>query len=495
MTSQSRDIAATLRERILPQGRSRYGLVVGIDQYADSRLDLRCAAADARLVHRLMVDPECGLFPEANVELLLNEAATQQAVWRSLAGLRRKAGPEDTVWVYFAGHAAPEDDQTYWVTHDSDVNDLFSTGLGSEQISGVLSRVAVDRQVVMLDCCHAAAIACQQNPTRSVLAAEELYGSFQGKGSITLCSSDGGQRSVELAEHGHGAFTYFLERGLRGEADLNGDGVVTADELWRYLQDKVSDAARKVGVQQTPLLIGQLSHGLPLSVSASAISARVALVDVVHSLIGLESGCLSTDEARFCLELIQRGASTPAERALLAMLQEAAQNGKPGAGLTLVVSAAMSSVTSTQQPLPSLAQFESSAAHELQMESQDESLTGHDAPNRVSEDAEVGGIFRLIMNNFCLRPEEVSMEASFTRDYGADALDVVELVMTVEEAFGLSIPEEVACQIDCAQQLVDLVKGKPMSGRPESTTYRSGWLSSIGLHWKSFKQGLREGSD
>ena len=174
MSDQVRDIASSLHSRLVPSGASRHGLVVGIDRYLDSRLDLECAAADAQLVHRLMVDPECGLFPEDNVELLLNEAATQQAVWRSLASLRRKAGPEDTVWVYFAGHAAPEDDQTYWVTHDSDVNDLFSTGLGSEQISSVLSRVAVDRQVVLLDCCHAAAVACQQDPTRSVLAAEEL---------------------------------------------------------------------------------------------------------------------------------------------------------------------------------------------------------------------------------------------------------------------------------------------------------------------------------
>ena len=58
--------------------------------------------------------------------------------------------------------------------------------------------------------------------------------------------SNGSQKSVELGESGHGAFTHFLVEGRRGGADTDGDGVVTADELWVCLNGKVRDAARRL---------------------------------------------------------------------------------------------------------------------------------------------------------------------------------------------------------------------------------------------------------
>ena len=45
-------------------------------------------------------------------------------------------------------------------------------------------------------------------------------------------------------------------------------------------------------------------------------------------------------------------------------------------------------------------------------------------------------------------PDEVTPEASFANDLGADSLDTVELVMALEEEFGIEIPDEVAETID-----------------------------------------------
>jgi hypothetical protein len=41
------------------KGTTRHGLVIGIDKYADARLNLRCAVADARVLRELMIDAEC----------------------------------------------------------------------------------------------------------------------------------------------------------------------------------------------------------------------------------------------------------------------------------------------------------------------------------------------------------------------------------------------------------------------------------------------------
>ena len=56
--------------------------------------------------------------------------------------------------------------------------------------------------------------------------------------------------------------------------------------------------------------------------------------------------------------------------------------------------------------------------------------------------------------------EEVKNESSFQDDLGADSLDVVELVMALEEAFGCDIPDEEAEKITTVQAAIDYVNAK-----------------------------------
>lgn len=275
MAPSTREVAPGSPPRLVPAGGDRFGLVVGIDVYREERLSLRCAAADARAIHAVMIDPRCGLFPESNVKLLVNEQATTSAVWSALADLRR-AGPDDTVWIFFAGHGAIEGDEGYWVTHDADVDDLYKTALDRRRINDVLSRLASKQVLLLLDCCHAAATALQKNKRRSVLTRKEMFGRFEGEGVITVAAADGPQSSVELTELGHGAFTYYLEKGLRGEADEDGDGVVTADELWSYLHKKVEAASAKLNNRQTPVLMGKMTHDIALTLNPEVVEARKA---------------------------------------------------------------------------------------------------------------------------------------------------------------------------------------------------------------------------
>ena len=59
---------------------------------------------------------------------------------------------------------------------------------------------------------------------------------------------------------------------------------------------------------------------------------------------------------------------------------------------------------------------------------------------------------------------EVTMEASFTKDLGADSLDQVELVMALEEEFGMEIPDEEAEKITTVQQAIDFVNARKSDG-------------------------------
>ena len=62
---------------------------------------------------------------------------------------------------------------------------------------------------------------------------------------------------------------------------------------------------------------------------------------------------------------------------------------------------------------------------------------------------------KIVVENLDVEPDAVKADASFANDLGADSLDTVELVMALEEAFDIEIPDEVAEQIDTVGKAVD----------------------------------------
>jgi len=64
----------------------------------------------------------------------------------------------------------------------------------------------------------------------------------------------------------------------------------------------------------------------------------------------------------------------------------------------------------------------------------------------------------IIVEQLGVNADEVKIEASFVNDLGADSLDTVELVMALEEAFDMEIPDEDAEKIQTVGQAVDYIK-------------------------------------
>jgi acyl carrier protein len=64
----------------------------------------------------------------------------------------------------------------------------------------------------------------------------------------------------------------------------------------------------------------------------------------------------------------------------------------------------------------------------------------------------------IIVEQLGVEEEEVTLEASFTEDLGADSLDIVELVMAFEEEFGIEIPDEEAEKISNVREAVDYIQ-------------------------------------
>lgn len=64
---------------------------------------------------------------------------------------------------------------------------------------------------------------------------------------------------------------------------------------------------------------------------------------------------------------------------------------------------------------------------------------------------------KIIVEQLSVAEEDVVAEASFVDDLGADSLDLVEMIMAMEEAFGISIEDEDAEKIKTVKDAVDFV--------------------------------------
>ena len=65
---------------------------------------------------------------------------------------------------------------------------------------------------------------------------------------------------------------------------------------------------------------------------------------------------------------------------------------------------------------------------------------------------------KIIVDQLGVDAAEVTTEASFIEDLGADSLDTVELVMALEEEFGIEIPDEEAEKIATVRDAVEYIK-------------------------------------
>ncbi len=70
----------------------------------------------------------------------------------------------------------------------------------------------------------------------------------------------------------------------------------------------------------------------------------------------------------------------------------------------------------------------------------------------------------IIVKQLGVKPEEVTIDASFTDDLGADSLDLVEVVMALEEEFGAQIPDEDAEKIKTVGDAVNYIDKNMMPG-------------------------------
>ena len=242
----SRDIktigpAATAKPVVIPRS---YALVIGISRYKNlpASAQLEYPDRDAEEMYTTLISSEGGQFPAENVHKLINDKATIDNIRHELeVWLPSVTQPEDRVLIYFAGHGFVSNGVGYLASYDVDIHNITATAYPMDQLGkDIGGRIKGKWKVLMTDACHSGAITPQSDPQSDRGTINSTLLDLQ-KSLFSLTASRDREQSFESSNWGggHGIFTYYVVKGLQGEADTNGDGVVSADELAEYVHSNV----------------------------------------------------------------------------------------------------------------------------------------------------------------------------------------------------------------------------------------------------------------
>jgi len=242
-------------------------------------LNLQNADNDARAVAEVMNGSDPPVYDAAVVKPLLDEDATSANIVAALREIAAKAGPDDLVVIYFAGHGVDLDGQYYFIpaelgTADPELfrralNTNFSRGLGRSSTDALLRREALGqdrllpliqsikatRVAVILDTCYSGSLATEDAVVRQNINRTDASKLGQAAGRFVLSSAytEAADASAPAGDSGgHGLFTAFLLKALLGDADTDHDGRIDIYKLAKYTERTVKQASAGGSRVQTP---------------------------------------------------------------------------------------------------------------------------------------------------------------------------------------------------------------------------------------------------
>ncbi|MCK5429562.1 MAG: caspase family protein, partial [Anaerolineales bacterium] len=225
----------------------RLALIIGSSVFRDKTLArLIKPDADVGSLADILLDKEVGDFND--VKLLVNMSSTQ--VRRAISDFYFKKHRDDLLLLYFSGHGVLDDQgRLYLAVKDSERRLLRATAIPAAFVTDEMNNSRSRRQVLILDCCHSGAFARGSKGATGASVGTATAFEGTGFGRLVLTATDATQYAWEgdlvTGEAENSVFTHHLIQGLKtGQADTDGDGRITVDELYDYVYEQV--------VQQTP---------------------------------------------------------------------------------------------------------------------------------------------------------------------------------------------------------------------------------------------------
>jgi MYXO-CTERM domain-containing protein len=284
-----------------PSQKKRRGVLhyigVGLSAHDHEALDTRYGRRDAVRLGDVFAGAS-GPFRDVRIHTVVDEEATKKRI----EGLRRKlarASVDDTVVLFVAGqwaHTRSVPADPVFVPHDGDPSRLAETAIPLEEVLGLVEGIRPRRRLVIIDGCvsgdrdgRALGAALREAMRRGlrprtsvalhlprdvaprtflfqtdrVIMRPNGGGLGSGGGAVILRASRGAELCYELDESRSGALTAAVVRALTSpDADLDGDGWVSLDELESFVVPFVSNVTG--GLQQPVIVRGDVEQTIRL---------------------------------------------------------------------------------------------------------------------------------------------------------------------------------------------------------------------------------------
>jgi hypothetical protein len=254
-----------LEESISVENCSNWAVIIGISQYQHS--------GQHGLANLIFADDDAKAFAQSlrnlgwsksHIKLLLNEDATQRNIMIALESWLSKAGPNDQIVLFWAGHGFPDPEdpeKVYFACYDTNIS-IPATGYRMDKVRTALEERKSKNVILLADTCHAGKLITRGERGISIVPQIDKMQREQQvpKGWVFMVGADTDRKAIEHTSWTNGAFTHSLIKGLSGEADGfqsagAKDGIVTMGELKDYMNISMPDETQKVlGVAKRPVI-------------------------------------------------------------------------------------------------------------------------------------------------------------------------------------------------------------------------------------------------
>lgn len=233
-----------------------WAVVIGVASYKHMPV-LRYTDDDAYRIYAHLKSPQGGALPDEQIRILIDEDATRAKILLTMQEVFSKAGPEDLLLLYFSGHGL----QGAFLPIDFDG---YGNKLFHNEITALLDRSPAKYKLCIADACHSGSLLTMRGGSiRDILTDYYTTLASAKKGTALILSSKSEETSLESSEVRQGVFSHFLIRGMKGEADLNKNNLVTIEELFTYVY---SEVRKYTNNQQSPVIDGDYDKEMIVSI-------------------------------------------------------------------------------------------------------------------------------------------------------------------------------------------------------------------------------------
>jgi len=287
---------------------AKQALVVGVERYHDPKQlpKVSCAKDDALAMREALLDLG---YDTDDVVLLIDDQATKATVEKHVDRVAKYAVRGEQILLYFAGHGLFHEGANYLATVDKDTLSVETTAVQLGNVLATLEGSSCKSVMVFLDCCHSGLrFETGFRGSSADFSYDELkyrYGDSEFLAVFSACQKD--EKSWSSPADGHGIWTLYLLRALKGEAEsLYESGLLFSDRLQSYLREQTSTHALTKTAKkrpQTPVKFGRETERFIVADVSPIFARRIAESSASGKYVNVERLTISSEESGYVRHL------------------------------------------------------------------------------------------------------------------------------------------------------------------------------------------------